>query len=69
MCDFCGQAFNVLNKTMEYSGLEIALMRYKQGATLRVRFYPEHAYTTFQTQDIIVIDFCPKCGRKLRTEG
>lgn len=66
MCKFCSKNFSVLNNTMEHSGLEIALMRYKQGATLRVRYFPDHTYTTFQTQDVMVINHCPMCGRKLK---
>lgn len=60
-CEYCKDGFAVLNETMEYSGLEFALMK----NTLRARYFPSHEYTTFKTQDILSINFCPMCGRKL----
>ena len=60
-CEYCKGGFSVLNTTMEYSGIEFALMK----NSIRARYYPSHEYTTFQTQDIVNIEFCPMCGREL----
>lgn len=63
MCEFCGQrssAFVPLNNTALYSGIEIAM---NKDGMLRVRYSPENIIG-FDSQDIINVDFCPKCGRK-----
>ena len=60
-CEYCSTGFSILNDTMEYSGLEFALM----GKMIRVRYFPTNEYTTFQTQDICPVKFCPMCGREL----
>lgn len=71
MCKYCEHENNdfvlldfvLLNDTQEYSGMEIALNR--QGM-LRVRYYDDYTRVWF-SQDIININYCPMCGRKLNT--
>ena len=62
-CPYCeadNNQFVLLNKTKDYSGIEISLNR--QGM-MRVRFgYVDCDY--FESQDIINIQHCPMCGRK-----
>lgn len=68
MCEFCGQrssAFVPLNNTAPYSGIEIAM---NKDGMLRVRYSPENIIG-FDSQDIINIDFCPKCGRKFERDN
>lgn len=60
-CEACSKGFAVLNETMDYSGLEFALMK----NVIRVRYFPTHKYDIFKTQDILPIKFCPMCGRRL----
>ena len=67
-CTFCRKECNVLNDTYEYSGLEFALLKYNRAAVLRVRYFPKYGHTAFTSQDIVPINFCPKCGRRLRKE-
>ena len=65
MCKYCGHENNdfvILNDTVEYSNIEMALNR--QGV-LRVRYFEQGEYDLFYSQDIIKIKFCPMCGRKL----
>lgn len=62
MCTWCNRADNdfvLLNETSEYSGIEIALNR--QGV-LRIRYNENDGWIS---QDIINVNFCPICGRKL----
>ena len=62
-CKYCerdNNDFIPLNQTAEYSGLEIEVNR--QGM-LRVRYYYDPACGL--AQDIININYCPICGRKL----
>lgn len=64
-CKYCnrkGNDFVALNNTVQYSGIEIDINR--QGM-LRVRTYDE---SDFLLQDIVNIQFCPICGRKLTEE-
>ena len=63
MCQYCDSNCNdfaVMNQTMEYSGIELAINR--QGM-LRARYYDVNG-DVFKTQDIIEIKYCPLCGRK-----
>lgn len=63
-CIYCDRADNdylLLNKTVEYSGIEIALNR--QG-TLRVRYYEDDGQIWF-SEDVVNIKFCPNCGRAI----
>lgn len=63
MCQYCDSNYNdfvVMNQTMEYSGIELAINR--QGM-LRARYYDVNG-DVFETQDIIEIKYCPLCGRK-----
>ena len=63
-CDVCcaeNNDFVLLNKTKEYSGIEIAAN--KQGM-LRVRYYGDS--DNFESQDIIHVACCPRCGRKMK---
>lgn len=61
MCKYCNQnEFNKLNDTVNYSGLEIAISK---NGMLRVRNY--NFKDIFETQDVVNINYCPMCGRKL----
>jgi len=66
-CKFCDKDntdFGLLNETMEYSGIEIAML-FK--GMLRARYYPTLSYEDlFENQDIVNINFCPICGRSLK---
>ena len=67
MCKYCeheNNDFVILNDTVEYSNIEMALNR--QGM-LRVRYFEQGKYDLFYSQDIINVKFCPMCGRKLST--
>lgn len=68
MCQYCENRsdndFVILNDTVEYSDIEMALNR--QGM-LRVRYFEQGEYDLFYSQDIINVKFCPMCGRKLST--
>ena len=66
-CKYCGRTDNnfvLFNETTDYSGIEMSLNR--QGM-LRVRYYDDSSYIWF-SEDIININFCPICGRKLTEE-
>lgn len=63
MCQYCDSNCNdfvVMNQTMEYSGIELAINR---KGMLRARYYDVNR-DIFETQDIIEIKYCPLCGRK-----
>ena len=61
MCKYCKEdGFNLLNDTVDYSGLEIAI---SNNGVLRVRNY--NFKEIFESQDAVNISFCPMCGRKL----
>ena len=63
-CQYCkadNNDFILLNKTADYSGIEIALNR--QGM-LRVRYYADDSQVWF-SEDIINVKFCPVCGGKI----
>ena len=65
-CPYCNRDnndFAQLNTTFDYSGLEIALNR--QGM-LRLRCYADDDTQEFFTQDVVLIKYCPYCGRKMR---
>lgn len=67
MCKYCeheNNDFVILNDTVEYSYIEMALNR--QGM-LRVRCYEQSECDLCFSQDIINVKFCPMCGRKLST--
>jgi hypothetical protein len=67
-CKYCGRKNNdfvLLNDTAEYSDLEISVNR--QGM-LRARYHKQGKYDLFFTQDIVNINFCPICGRRLAEE-
>ena len=64
-CRYCQSEDNnfvTLNETVDYSGIEMALNR--QGM-LRVRYsdYPDDL--PWESEDILNVNFCPICGRKL----
>lgn len=63
-CECCSKGFAVLGNTMDYSGLEFAMMN----RVIRVRYFPTHKYDTFQTQAMLPVKFCPMCGRRLEEE-
>ena len=62
MCGFCNEEYRVLNTTKEYSDIEIALMTKIRSIRVRAIF---DKTGLFQTQDVIHINYCPMCGRKL----
>ena len=68
-CKYCGEkdnGFVLLNETTDYSGIEMSLNR--QGM-LRARYYEQGKYDLWFSEDIVNINFCPICGRKLTEEG
>lgn len=62
MCEYCNEDYKVLNKTKEYSDIEISL--YTSIKAIRVRAIFDET-DLFQAQDVININYCPICGRKL----
>lgn len=66
-CPYCESdtnAFEPLNETIDYSGIEMSLNR--QGM-LRVRtYFLMTDGRIFDSQDVINIKFCPMCGRKFK---
>ncbi len=61
MCKCCEEkGFNVLNNTVDYSGLEIAI---SNNGMLRVRNY--NFKDMFETQDVVNINYCPMCRKKV----
>ena len=65
MCKYCeheNNDFVILNTTVDYSNIEMALNR--QGM-LRVRHYADENQIWF-TQDIINIKYCPICGKSFK---
>lgn len=68
-CLVCrSEQFEPLNKTVDCSGLEMAL--HKNGM-LRVRYYEtgDDDVDEMKSQDIVNINYCLICGRKLRGKG
>jgi hypothetical protein len=61
-CDREDNDFILLNQTVDYSSIEIALNR--QGM-LRVRYYEDSNQVWF-SEDIVNIKFCPICGREFK---
>jgi hypothetical protein len=64
-CDRKDNDFVSLNDTVDYSGIEMSLN--KQGM-LRTRYYERSKYDLWFMQDMVNINFCPMCGRKLTEE-
>ncbi|MBO6243310.1 MAG: hypothetical protein J6O41_01905 [Clostridia bacterium] len=62
MCEYCNANYKVLNKTKEYSDIEISLYTAIRGIRVRAIFDERGL---FKTQDVININYCPMCGRKL----
>ena len=69
-CKFCSESkthYVRLNATVDYSGIEVALNA--PARTLRCRTYyyepMDRAHGYDSTQDMIFINFCPMCGRRL----
>lgn len=62
MCEYCekGNGFKALNDTVDYSGLEISI---NNKGMLRTRAYMFKK--NFQTQDIVNINYCPMCGKRV----
>ena len=64
MCKFCeadNNDFVIMNDTIDYSGIEMAINR--QGM-LRVRYYMYNGIDRFESQDILNVKHCPMCGRE-----
>lgn len=62
-CGFCkkSDSFIPLTEATEYSGIEIAICG---KGMLRARYYAEGT-CNFDGQDVVNINFCPICGRRL----
>ena len=63
-CKCCYSSTNdfvLINKYPCYSGIDIAINR--QGM-LRARTYQYDGEDTFESQDIVQMNYCPLCGRK-----
>ena len=60
-CPYCRSSQALLNTTKEYSGLEFTML----SNLLRVRYISSDKKDSFETQDVITLNYCPKCGRKL----
>ena len=60
-CETINNDFMVMNQTVEYSRIELAMNR--QGM-LRTRCY-DVSGDSFETQDIIEIKYCPMCGKQI----
>ena len=58
-CESKTNDFMPLNKTIEYSGIEIAINR--QGM-LRARVFDDNQ--SLLTQDIVEMHYCPLCGKQ-----
>lgn len=63
MCKYCKEDYytTMNSSTRDYSGIDIDLNC--RTATLRVRVYMFK--DMFDTQDVVSINYCPMCGRKL----
>lgn len=48
-----------------YSGIEMALFPKSKMMRTRVYWTQDIEYGIFDTQDVINIEYCPLCGRKL----
>ena len=62
MCEYCSTDYKVLNKTKEYSDIEIALYTAIKGIRVRAMFDDTGL---FKTQDVVNINYCPMCGSVL----
>ena len=51
-------------ETIKYSGLEMTLLRNGSNA-FRVRHFSDDDCEIFDCQDVVLIRFCPMCGRNL----
>ena len=63
-CPYCENETNdfiILNQTVEYSGIEMAVNSH---GCLRVRTYPDGTENNFDSQDIVEIKYCPNCGKR-----
>lgn len=63
MCEYCNANYKVLNKTKEYSDIEISLYTAIRGIRVRAIF---DETGLFKTQDVIKINYCPMCRQKVR---
>lgn len=61
-CEQLTNDFALVNQSVEYSGIEIAINR--QGM-LRIRTYSDNS-DIFDSQDIVELKYCPLCGRKFK---
>ena len=59
ICDMGCEHFVTINETVDYSGIAIAI---HPSGVLRVRSYHENTMYA----DIININYCPICGKRLR---
>lgn len=53
-------------ETITYSGLEITMLRNGSNA-LRVRHFEDAQCTIFDHQEVVLINYCPMCGRSMRS--
>ena len=61
MCEYCNIDYKVLNKTKEYSNIEISLYTAIKGIRVRAIF---DKTGLFKTQDVVNINYCPMCRKK-----
>ena len=66
-CKFCNLQSGergLLNDTAEYSGIEVVMMPFN---AIRVRVFRDYENdNTFRGQEVVVVNFCPMCGKKLK---
>lgn len=62
-CPVCSSVYVLLNaETAEYSGIEVSIFPYMHLIRVRKGYYDP---TAEGAQDIVEINYCPICGRKL----
>ena len=66
MCSCCKHDyFNPVNKTVDYSGVEMAL---DNKGEFRVRCYNLDTQE-MDYMDVINVRYCPMCGRRFKNDG
>jgi hypothetical protein len=66
-CQYCegtdGGHISLNGSTVTYSGVELAMSTHCKH--LRARSYPNGTDEAFEAMDVVPIEFCPMCGRRL----
>lgn len=69
-CEYCSpEKYKPLNDTTDFSGIEIVLM--PSIGIMRVRYGYELEWKTHgidSSQDVVQVNFCPMCGRRINNE-